>query len=118
MANLHITELSGLSQSSIGGGIAAISGDAVTAVQVVAIGVLATSAAFQIGAPGPGVNGNAGAATPPTRYIAITAGANCSIAIGAAPVAVTGGFYISSQQAPLILAVTPGEKIACIADTP
>ncbi len=119
MANLHVTEFSCLSQSSIGGGIVAPSGDAVTATQAVVTSAGSTqSAAFQGGAPGPGVNGNAGQATAPTRYIGVVAGANCSIAIGSNPTAVAGGWYISSSQPMLIIAVTPGEKIAVINDIP
>lgn len=120
MANLHITEFSGLANAGLGGGsIPCASGDAITAFQAVVTSAGSTqSAAFQTGSPGNGVNGNESAATPPTRFIGVVAGANCSIAFGANPTAAAGDFYIASSQPMQIIAVTPGEKLAVINDTP
>lgn len=118
---LHITELSGLANTGFGGGsIPAISADAITSSQNVVTSAGSTqSAAFFPGGNQPQPGGLQGTALPPTRFLALTAGANCSVAFGANPTAVAGaGFYITSSLPPIIIAVTPGSKLAVIADTP
>lgn len=123
---LHITELSYLANTEQGDSLLAFSADCVTSTQAVVTSAGSTqSNAFYtppfVGAPGAnqGLNGvNNGAVNlPATKWLSVYAGAPCSIAIGANPVAVTGGWFIGSSERVLIK-VTAGQKLAVIADTP
>lgn len=91
MANLRIAEFSGLASTDQGDSILAYSGDAYLTGQTVLIGTVVSSAAFR----------------PSTKYVKLTAEAACSIAIGAAPTAVTGGWYLASGET-LVVRVPAG----------
>lgn len=102
MPNLHVTEFTGIASTDQSDSIVAFSADAVVAVQAPAI-VAATntvSAAFNAA----------------TQWIKVTAGAACSIAISAAPVAAAGGWFLNAGETILIRIAAAGQKIANFPD--
>lgn len=92
MANLHITEFSGLAAFDQSDSGVAYSADAVTGTQSIAIATTAPSAAFQ----------------PLTKYVKIVAGAPCSIAFGpvGSVTAVAGGWFLNTGES-IIVRVKP-----------
>ena len=103
MANLHIAEFTGLGSGDQDSNILAASADALNTTQVVALG---------------GASASSNAVQPTTRWLKLTAGAACSIAVGAAPVAAAGGWFLNSGET-LWVRVPLGDsyKVAAITDT-
>lgn len=106
MANLHVAEFQGLGLGDQSTDTLSASADALNATQVVALsGSSAASAAFQ----------------PTTRWLKLTAGAACSIAIGTAPIAATGGWFLNTGET--VWVRVPAQnfgstyKVAAITDT-
>ena len=52
-----------------------------------------------------------------TYAVMLTASANCHIKFGVAPVAVAGDFLLKASDPPLIIGISPGEKVAVIEDS-
>lgn len=103
------------------GASAAIIGAGGTSFAIVVNTVNTVSAAFQADSPPSfGPTGQAvGSAQLATRWILITAGANCSIAIGLNPVAVVGGWFMPAGSQLLVrVPANQGWSISFIADSP
>lgn len=101
MANLHITELSGLPAGDSNTDLLAVASDAIVATQSIATAA-ATSAAFQ--------------AT--TKWLKLKAGAACAYAIGANPVAAAGGNFLNAGDTEYVrVPVGQGFKLSVITDT-
>ena len=102
---LHVAEFSGLAAADQTTNILAASADAfLTAYELSPALTPSLSPNFQ----------------PNTRYLRLTAGANCSIAIGADPVAAVGGWFLDANvDAEYWVRVPPGSgyKLSCIADS-
>ena len=105
MADLHVSEFTGLAAAPNNTDIVAASADGHVADQVVAIG--AASAAL----PNP--------FNPKTRWLRVVPGEACSIAIGEAPVAAVGGWFlgVAGQEYWIRVPEGQGYNIAAIADT-
>lgn len=92
MANLHVTEFSGLAAFDQSDSAVAYSADAVTATQSIPIATTAPSAAFQ----------------STTKWVKLVAGAPCSIAFGpvGSVVAVAGGWFLNTGES-MVVRVRP-----------
>lgn len=103
MANLHITEYSGLGSTDQSDSLFLQSPDALKAVQLVPLGATsAVSAAFQ----------------PSTRFVRVVAGGPCAVAVGAAPVAALGGTFLNTGgEAWFRVPAGASYAIAAITDT-
>ena len=119
MASLHISEFAALGETQQGDSIAVVDAGAHNVDQGVTIGGSSTqSNAFQVDSPSSfGPTGQAlGSAALRTRWVLLTAGASCSIAFGANPTAVAGGWFMESGSQ-LLVRVLNGQKVAVITDT-
>ena len=101
MAKLHVTELRGLGLAE-DGSVLALPADFVTSQAV----------SFS------GTHGESNAFNDATDMLYVVAGGPCSILLGTAPVATTGGCFLASSQA-IFISVPPGAKykISAVTDT-
>jgi hypothetical protein len=112
MANLHISEFSGLGQTEQSDSVPCVSADAHVTDQVVAIGAGSVqSAAFQSGNPQTTNPISQGTApnTSPTKWVLLTAGANCAVAFGANPTATAGSIFLP-MNVPMLVRVPAGQN--------
>lgn len=105
MADLHITELSGLPAEGDSTALLAVSNDGIQATQALVLAVAPgnTSAAFQ----------------PATSWLKLKAGAACSYAIGANPAAAAGGNFMNAGDTEYVkVQAGAGLKLNACTDTP
>lgn len=105
MANLHITELSGLPAGNDNTDLLAIVPDAITATQSIAI------------AAAPGTT--SAALNTATKWVKLKAGGACAYAVGGTPQAAAGGNFLNAGDTEYVR-VVPGQglKINVVTDTP
>ncbi len=122
MANLHITELSGLGATEQSDSVLALAADAIVANQNVAIGAGSVqSAAFHVQTPPNTKTPIQQATTPPnksTSWVVLTAGAACTVAFGLNPTAVAGSGLFLNVGEKIFVRVPQGLswKVAVITD--